>query len=64
MPGLIDISKAKTKHCILFVEDEGKHYEMINGETHEKRFVTREQFQHIRSSEILLQKAKEQLDFD
>ena len=60
IPGLIDISKAKTKHCILFVEDEGKHYEMINGETHEKRFVTKEQFQHVRSiQEILLQKAKE-----
>lgn len=60
IPGMINISNAQTKHVLLFVENKEKHYDMINGETHEKRFVTKEQFEHVRSIQnILLKNAKE-----
>ena len=47
IPGLIDSDHVKF-NCIFTVDDYDQHLNMINGKTHFKRKITREQFSRVR----------------
>ncbi|MDA9651255.1 hypothetical protein N9T16_01045 [Pelagibacteraceae bacterium] len=47
LPSLYNDFKTEKKY-VLYVEDKKKHWEMINGDTHKDRTITRDQFLKVR----------------
>lgn len=59
IPGLMNSSVPGIQRYVLCVHNEKAHYTMINGETHAKRFVSKDQFRLVRSIQSeFLERAK------
>jgi 2-phosphoglycerate kinase len=54
IPGLTLMNYKELRSVVLFVEDKTKHYEMINGDTHVKRHVSKQQFNLVRDIQSVL----------
>lgn len=49
IPGLTKVAYKEIRPVVLYVRDQAKHYEMINGHTHANRSVSKKQFELARS---------------
>ena len=54
IPGLTLMQYKEIQPVVLYVEDEAKHFEMINGDTHSNRHVSQQQLKLVRDIQRVL----------
>ena len=60
IPGLTLMHYQEIQSIVLYVEDEAKHFDMINGDTHANRHVSKQQLKLVRDIQhVLIQRAAE-----
>ncbi len=60
IPGLTLMQYKEIQRVVLYVEDEAKHFEMINGDTHANRHVSQQQLKLVRDIQhVLIKRAND-----